>query len=52
MNCRPDEALVVEDALHAIETTKKQGFLQVAVCDKQTRNRKKSENGYLSEVFQ
>lgn len=43
MNCRPDEALVVEDALHAIETAKRQGFLQQLSMTKQTRNRKKSE---------
>lgn len=52
MNCRPDEALVVEDALYAIETAKRQGFLQQLSMTKQTRNRKNQrDSGYLSEVF-
>lgn len=41
MNCRPDEALVVEDALHAIETAKKAGFSTVAVYDKANKEQEK-----------
>ena len=41
MNCRPDEALVVEDALHAIETAKKAGFSTAAVYDKANKEQEK-----------
>ncbi len=41
MNCRPDEALVVEDALYAIETAKKAGFSTAAVYDKANKEQEK-----------
>ena len=41
MNCRPDEVLVVEDALHAIETAKKAGFSTAAVYDKANKEQEK-----------
>ncbi len=41
MHCNPNEVLVMEDVLHAIETAKKAGFYTVAVYEKANREQEK-----------